>query len=257
MDRYYAFPGGLTIKYYPLDVLRIRSESGDSTTEIVLPLNANDPSFIFEEHNVVNYYTFTGRTLDNNQFKLYVMHFINSPWFDDKMRIDLQLNLRGDDGAFDEDNGYKVSGLNRIITSPHDRAFLTRLIEIGRAVRDGTPLPASHNLDGLPNVPVPAPAPAPELRNLPANATNAITYEPIANSTNMVNFHGEFEHGRYYKRNTFTQLPAGPNGRKRNPYTQQNIMNTRSYRARIPQPPEGGRRRKTRRSHKTRRRHQK
>ena len=249
MDRYYSFPGGLTIEYTPLVSLIIRNKSNDSSDSTIdLPLNVNDPSFIFEENNLVNYYRFTGRTLDNIQFKLYVMHFINSPWFDDKIRIDLQLNMRGDDGVFDEYNGYKVSGLNIKITSPHDRAFLTRLIEIGRAVRDGTPLPASHGIEG----PAPAPALAPELRNLPANATNAITYDPIANGTNMVNFQGEFDHGRYYKRNTFAQLPVGPNGRKRNPYTQQNIMNTRSYRARIPpQPVEGGRRRKTRR----RRRH--
>jgi hypothetical protein len=234
MDRYYSFPGGLSIEYTPLDSLRIDIISDDSRAShkrIYLPLNDNGQPFIFEENNETKHYIFTSLSSDNYDVSL---HVIDSPGVGDKIHISYDLTI---DGIV-----YILSELVQNITSPHDRAFLTRLIEIGRAVRDGTPLPASHGIEG------PAPAPAPELRNLPTNATNAITYEPIVNGTNMVNFQGEFDHGRYYKRNTFAQLPAGPNGRKRNPYTQQNIMNTRSYRARIPpQPVEGGRRRKTRR----------
>jgi hypothetical protein len=244
-DHYsYSFPGGLSIEY-SLDNLIIRANSSDPRTGtlIILPLNDItqnniNSSFIFEEEDI-NSCAFTGVTSGNIQYKLHVDHNI----YPDMTHIMLDINIRdGDDDDFDDNYGYNVLNLTRD-ASPQDAVFFSRLLDLGRAVRDGTPLPASHGIEG----PAPAPALAPELRNLPANATNAITYDPIVNGTNMVNFQGEFDHGRYYKRNTFAQLPAGPNGRKRNPYTQQNIMNTRSYRARIPQPAEGGRRRKTRR----------
>lgn len=236
-DQYsYIFPGGLSIEYNHRKLLRIGNALGALYTKLEMPLNDNDTPFMFEENNETNHYTFTSIVSDNSEFKL---HVLVGPWSGQEIYIHLDFHI--------DDNVFEVSEITRDVTSIDDRnnitKFISRLIEIGRAVRDGTPLPVSHNLDG----PAPAPAQASELRNLPADATNAITYDPIANGTNMVNFHGEFDHGRYYKRNTFAQLPAGPNGRKRNPYTQQNIMNTRSYRARIPpQPAEGGRRRKTR-----------
>ena len=83
---------------------------------------------------------------------------------------------------------------------------------------------------------------------LPANILNAISTTPIQNGNNMVNFQDEFAHGRYYTKNTFNQLqPHVYSGKKRNPYTQQNIEpgNIKRYRAKKAAPAEGGRRRKT------------
>ena len=72
---------------------------------------------------------------------------------------------------------------------------------------------------------------------LPTNATNAITFEPIEEGTNMVNFHGESESGRYYTRETYNSLTEP----KRNPYTRSIIKpsNVISYKARV----KGGKRR--------------
>lgn len=83
-------------------------------------------------------------------------------------------------------------------------------------------------------------------RIVPANASNTLTYANISDGTNMVNFQGEFGHGRYYRKNTFNQIqPHEYSGKKKNPFTQQNIEpgNITRYTAR--KPAAGGRRRKT------------
>jgi hypothetical protein len=54
---------------------------------------------------------------------------------------------------------------------------------------------------------------------LPANATNAITMNELAEGNLLVNFHNESKMGRYYKKNTYNSLP-----RKKNPYTRKNIL---------------------------------
>lgn len=84
--------------------------------------------------------------------------------------------------------------------------------------------------------------------SLPTNAVNAITMDPITEGQSMVNFHGEFEKGRYYTRDTYNSLSRP----KRNPFTRRNIMpaNVIAYKARVT----GGKRRK---SIATRRRKQK
>ena len=76
---------------------------------------------------------------------------------------------------------------------------------------------------------------------LPTNATNAITMEPILEGTNMVNFHGESESGRYYTKNTYNSLTKP----KRNPFTRSIIKpsNVISYKARV----KGGKRKTMRR----------
>lgn len=90
-------------------------------------------------------------------------------------------------------------------------------------------------------------------RNIPKNATNAISFEPIENNTNMINFHDEFSHGRYYTKNTFNKL-ALKNGKKENPYTKQkiNASNAKKYKSHLVG---GGKTRKrhiTKKSKKTR-----
>jgi len=62
---------------------------------------------------------------------------------------------------------------------------------------------------------------------LPSNAENEITKNHIKPGTNMVNFHEEYEHGRYYTKNTFDKF-ANP---KRNPMTRELIKKTRIYKA--------------------------
>jgi hypothetical protein len=91
------------------------------------------------------------------------------------------------------------------------------------------------------------------VRNVPENATNAVTFEPIQNGNEMVTFHGNLNRPnaqRYYKRSTFNSIATNSrSGLKRNPFTRQNIRptNVRGYTARIQR---GGKkqRRKTRRS---------
>lgn len=71
-------------------------------------------------------------------------------------------------------------------------------------------------------------------RRISAISKNATSYETIENGANMVNFHGEFGHGRYYTKNTFNQLQSHIySGKKKNPFTQQNIEpgNVVRYRA--------------------------
>ncbi len=66
-------------------------------------------------------------------------------------------------------------------------------------------------------------------RTIPNNATNAISFEEIAEGQEMVNFHDEAARGRYYTRDSYNRL------RGRNPFTRKNIdpRNAESYRARF------------------------
>jgi hypothetical protein len=81
-------------------------------------------------------------------------------------------------------------------------------------------------------------------RNVPANATNAVSYENIVNGANMVNFQGEFGHGRFYTKNTFNKIqPYIYSGKKRNPFTQQNIEPGNITRYTAKKAAQGGRRR--------------
>jgi hypothetical protein len=91
--------------------------------------------------------------------------------------------------------------------------------------------------------PVAAPAPPPIIPSiaLPANSENVITYDPIQSGNVMVNFHGERNLGRYYKRSTYNGFGIDRQaGVKLNPFTRAPIRpaNITVYRA------EGGKRRK-------------
>jgi hypothetical protein len=68
-----------------------------------------------------------------------------------------------------------------------------------------------------------------EERILPQNATDIITFAPITDGIQMVNFHDEFAHGRYYTKETFDRLPEP----KKNPHTRRNITSYRPYKAKI------------------------
>lgn len=95
-------------------------------------------------------------------------------------------------------------------------------------------------------------------RVLPANAVNAISYNAIAEGTQMVNFQGEaaLKEPRYYTKNTFNQIvpyvhPHGAvvanTGYKMNPFTKARIEpgQVRQYTAHIAaQEQQGGRRRR-------------
>jgi ankyrin repeat protein len=73
------------------------------------------------------------------------------------------------------------------------------------------------------------------------NATNILSMQNIETGTNMINFHDEFKHGRYYTKNTFNRLPiknvlVGNDEymeAKENPTTRQAIdpVNIRRYKA--------------------------
>ena len=82
-------------------------------------------------------------------------------------------------------------------------------------------------------------------KNLPRNAENAVMMEPIADGNEMVNFQGEYDLGRYYKKRTYNSLVAP----KKNPFTRRaiNSKNVVRYKAKV------GGRRKTRKARKTRR----
>jgi ankyrin repeat protein len=77
-----------------------------------------------------------------------------------------------------------------------------------------------------------APLPLPS-RNIPKNATNAIMLNDIAEGDEMVNFHGESGHGRYYKKSSYNALPS-----KVNPYTRTPIAptNVARYKAHLVDP---------------------
>lgn len=75
-------------------------------------------------------------------------------------------------------------------------------------------------------------------RYIPAGAENTIMSDEIEDGDLMVNFQDEFGHSRYYKKSTYNSL--NPGGQKRNPYTQQPIVNARTYTAVVGPPVEGG-----------------
>jgi hypothetical protein len=81
--------------------------------------------------------------------------------------------------------------------------------------------------------------------NIIPGTEDAITLEAIQDGDIMVNFHGERNMGRYYKKNTYNSL-SNP---KRNPYTRRNIgkNNVVTYKAKV-----GGSRRRTLRNHRRR-----
>jgi hypothetical protein len=78
------------------------------------------------------------------------------------------------------------------------------------------------------------------LRNIPRNSENILTKEPITNENIMVNFQGEFGHGRYYKKSTYNRMVH-----KINPFTRNPINKRNEYKAKV-----GGR--KSRKSRKLR-----
>lgn len=126
---------------------------------------------------------------------------------------------------------------------------------------NGMPL-VPHHWGPLWPPPAPAPAPAaPALpprpwpqRNIPANTDDTIHMMPITDGMDMVDFHGEFGHQRYYPVVVYNSLNP-----KLNPITRQPILpgDVTFYTARVPA--SGGRRRRTRktkrRARKTRRRY--
>jgi hypothetical protein len=75
--------------------------------------------------------------------------------------------------------------------------------------------------------------------NINSGIENSITFDKIQNGNIMVNFHGEKNLGRYYKKSTYNAL-ANP---KRNPHTRKNINknNLTIYKAKV-----GGSRRRKR-----------
>lgn len=77
---------------------------------------------------------------------------------------------------------------------------------------------------------------------IPRNTTNIIMGDEIEEGENMVNFHGESNLGRYYKKSTFNAIPTP----KKNPFTRKLIeaKNIIPYRARLV----GGKRRNRRRT---------
>lgn len=93
-------------------------------------------------------------------------------------------------------------------------------------------------------------------RNIPAGSSNTISYANIADGSQMVNFHNEFNKGRYYTQNTYNSIQTNERiGRKRNPYTRAPIDEITSYKAHIVGvEAEGGKRKskKTRKSKKSR-----
>ena len=64
--------------------------------------------------------------------------------------------------------------------------------------------------------------------NIPSNAVNTLTEEPILNGNNMVNFNTERNRGRYYKKSSYSKLPV-----KENPYTRRPIEDVRHYKAKV------------------------
>jgi ankyrin repeat protein len=87
---------------------------------------------------------------------------------------------------------------------------------------------------------------------------NAVSYENIENGNTMINFHDEFGHKRFYKKNTYKALPIKANGKKENPHTRQLIDPTTiiKYKAHIIKNTIGGKSRKaTRKSKRKTRKH--
>jgi hypothetical protein len=67
--------------------------------------------------------------------------------------------------------------------------------------------------------------------NIPAGSENAITFEPIRDGDEMVNFHGERNQGRYYRKATYNRMPLP----KKNPFTRRAIRVLTSYIAKVQQ----------------------
>lgn len=68
-----------------------------------------------------------------------------------------------------------------------------------------------------------------EERTLPTDARNAVTFASIENGTRMVDFHSEFQHGRYYTQETFDRIPEP----KLNPFTRRPITAMVAYKAKV------------------------
>jgi hypothetical protein len=83
-------------------------------------------------------------------------------------------------------------------------------------------------------------------RNIPAGSANAVMINAISDGNSMVNFQGEFNRGRYYKKSTYNQFPDP----KKNPFSRQLITSKTNYKARVPAASGGRRTRKGRRGSK-------
>jgi ankyrin repeat protein len=81
---------------------------------------------------------------------------------------------------------------------------------------------------------------------------NAVSFENIENGNTMINFHDEFSHKRFYKKNTYKALPIKSNGKKENPHTRQPIDPTTitKYKTHIVKNAIGGKSRKASRKSK-------
>jgi hypothetical protein len=80
-------------------------------------------------------------------------------------------------------------------------------------------------------------------RNIPSGSSNTISLNNIANGNSMMDFHNEYQHGRYYKNTNLSKFTKNRNGYPLNPITRQRITNATRYKASVP----AGGRRKTRR----------
>ena len=94
--------------------------------------------------------------------------------------------------------------------------------------------------------------------NIPEGSSNTITYNDIENGRELINFQGEYDHNRYYTKNTFNTLAKNNQGLKTNPYTKEKIRNNatlRKYKARVSKvnsvPVTNKRNRKTRKTRRT------
>jgi hypothetical protein len=95
-------------------------------------------------------------------------------------------------------------------------------------------------------------------KNIPYNAVNELSQANIMPGEKMVNFHGEYNDGRYHTLSSYNSLPLYM-GKKRNPYTRENIDPTtvvHYYAKKLPKPPTvdptGGGRRRVRKTKKRR-----
>lgn len=62
-----------------------------------------------------------------------------------------------------------------------------------------------------------------------ARPVNVIMYEQIQDNDDMINFNGEYNRGRYYKKSTFDMLPDP----KKNPHTGIRISRAKTYKAKL------------------------
>jgi hypothetical protein len=68
-----------------------------------------------------------------------------------------------------------------------------------------------------------------EKRELPHGAEDSVTLDTIATGDEMITFHDEFRHGRYYKLSTYERIPVP----KKNPHTRALIHDTTRYKAKV------------------------